>query len=152
MPEPQGGPAILPNPLDSERRRMPFTYRHRVRCHEIDSQGFMYNSRYLEVADAAMTEFFRHHGFPNDDLLNNGFESSVVKAEIDYKLPARLDEVIDVSVTCTRVGRSSYDLQYDLSRDGCALSTIRLVHVNVDAAEAHSRPIPDAIAAVLQRH
>jgi len=111
----------------------------------------MYNSRYLEVADAAMTEFFRCHGFPVDDLTRSGFEASVVKAEIDYKLPAQLDEVIDVEVTCTRVGRSSYDLHYDLSRDGRVIAAIRLVHVNVDAAKAKSRPIPDAIAAILKR-
>ncbi len=37
--------------------------RHRVRYHEADAQGSLFNSRYLELADDATTEFFRVLGW-----------------------------------------------------------------------------------------
>lgn len=42
---------------------------HRVRYHEADAQGFLFNSRFLELADVAMTEYFRSIGWPYRKLL-----------------------------------------------------------------------------------
>lgn len=38
---------------------MPVVLHHRVRYHETDAQGFLFNSRFLEIADVALTEFMR---------------------------------------------------------------------------------------------
>ena len=124
--------------------------RHRVRYHEADAQGFMFNSRYLELADVAMTEFFRGLGFPYLDLLSIGMDPSVVKATVDFKRPARFEDLLDVSVTCTRVGTSSFDLDMYVSRDGEAITEMFLTYVNVDAQDAKSRAIPATVAIALR--
>lgn len=72
---------------------MTVVYRHRVRYHEADAQGFLFNSRYLELADVALTEFFRALGWPYQKLVAAGVDPSVVKATIEYKTPARFEDV-----------------------------------------------------------
>src|SRR5438128_12588907 len=92
--------------------------RHRVRYHEVDAQGFMCNSRYLELADVAMTECFRDLGFPYRELVARGTDPPVVKANIEFRRPARFEDVLVASLTCLRVGVSSFDLATFVSREG----------------------------------
>ena len=122
---------------------MAAVYTHRVRYHETDAQGFLFNARYLEVADVAMTEWLRSLGFTYDALVADGLDVSVVTATIHFKSPARFDDVLDADVRCTRVGRSSFALAVQISRAGDAVATVDLVYVNVDTATATSRPLPE---------
>jgi acyl-CoA thioester hydrolase len=127
--------------------------RHRVRYHEVDAQGFMFNSRYLELADVAMAEFFRDLGFPYRELVARGTDPSVVKANIEFRRPARFEDVLVASVTCLRVGVPSFDLATFVSRegDGVEIADMRLTYVNVDAEQAVARPLIDEVAEALRR-
>lgn len=125
-------------------------YQHRVRNHEVDSQGFLFNSRYLEVADVAMTEFFRSIGWPYPKLVAEGTDPSVVKAILSFKAPAYFDETLDVDVECRKVGNSSFNLNVRISRDEMELADVELVYVNVDPTQARSRPLPEAVALALR--
>ena len=125
-------------------------YRHRVRYHEADAQGFMFNSRYLELADVAMTEFFRDLGWPYLDLVAAGADPSVVSASMTFAKPARFEEVLEVDVVCAHVGRSSFTLAMTVLRGEETIATIELVYVNVHAASATSQPLPEPVAAALR--
>ena len=46
-----------------------FHYSHRVRYAEVDPQGIVFNSRYLEYCDAAVTEYLRAVGFPPQEFV-----------------------------------------------------------------------------------
>jgi acyl-CoA thioester hydrolase len=124
-------------------------YTHRVRYHEADAQGFMFNSRYLEVADVAMTEFFRNLGWPYRELVAGGADPSVVNASLTFIRPARFEDGLDVDVQCRRVGTSSFDLAMTISCDGEQIAVIDMTYVNVDSRTARSRPLPHAIARAL---
>jgi acyl-CoA thioester hydrolase len=123
---------------------------HRIRYHEADAQGFLFNSRFLELADVGMTEYFRSIGWPYLDLLAAGVDPSVVRAALQFSRPARFEEVVEVLVGCTRVGTSSFDLNMIVRRDGVQIATMELVYVNVDTTTSRSRPLPGAVAASLR--
>lgn len=123
---------------------------HRVRYHETDAQGFLFNSRYLELADVAMTEFFRALGFAYGELIAAGMDPSVVRAGIEFRRPARFDDVLDVAAACTRVGRSSFDLAVLVERDRNPIAEMNLTYVNVEPRAGTSRPITEAIAELLR--
>jgi acyl-CoA thioester hydrolase len=122
-----------------------FAMPHRVRSFEVDHQGFLFNGRYLEIADAAMTEWFRHLGFDYPAMLAAGYDPSVVRMEVDFAAPGRLDDDLRVTVTCERVGTTSTVLRFGFMRDGATLATLRSTYVNVEADEGRSRPIPTAL-------
>jgi acyl-CoA thioester hydrolase len=123
---------------------------HRVRYHEADAQGFLFNSRYLELADVAMTEYFRNLGFPYRELVAAGADPSVVSARLNFARPARFEDILDIGVVCNRVGRSSFDLCMAVSRNGQSIAEIDLTYVNVDAVDAVSRVLPDKVADALR--
>jgi acyl-CoA thioester hydrolase len=125
-------------------------YQHRVRNHEVDSQGFLFNSRYLEIADVAMTEYFRCIGWPYPKLVAEGTDPSVVNAVVAFRAPAYFDDTLDVDVECRKVGNSSFTLDVRISRDHAELADIELVYVNVDPSKARSRPLPEAVALALR--
>lgn len=128
---------------------MSVVYRHRVRYHETDPQSFLFNARYLEIADVAMSEFLRGIGCPYPDIVEQGFDPSVVRTEITFARPAHFDDVIDVDVVCSRMGSSSYDIRFTMTRDDVAIAVIESVYVNVDVTLGKSRPVPPHVRAAL---
>lgn len=124
--------------------------KHRVRYHEADAQGYLFNSRFLEIADVAMTEFFRQLDLPYLELVAMGVDPSVVGAELTFKRPARFEDELDVHVACTSVGRSSFVLHTEIFWEEHMVADLVLTYVNVDAAQAVSRRLPDHVAALLR--
>lgn len=123
-----------------------FFHKFRVRYHETDPQKFLFNSRYLEYADVAMTEFFRSLGWSYPELLQMGCDPSVVSSTLDFRRPAYLDDWVDAEVDCLRIGSSSFTLRFSFSVRGEAVCIVESVYVNVDPGTASSRPIPADIA------
>jgi acyl-CoA thioester hydrolase len=126
-------------------------YQHRVRYHETDAQGFLFNARYLELADVAMAEFFRDLGWTYEQLVTGGTDPSVVSASMTFDRPVRHDEILDVDVSCRRVGSASFTLFFDIRRSDDTVALIEIVYVNVVAAAATSRPLPEKVAAALRQ-
>ena len=131
---------------------MTYAHTHRVRYHETDAQSYLFNSRYLEIADVAMTEFFRHLGWSYADLNAHGVDPSVVSAQLSFRAPAFFDDDLVFDVACARVGRTSFELEHTVTRNGEQLAGINIVYVNVDATEAAPRPLPADVAEALTRH
>jgi acyl-CoA thioester hydrolase len=110
----------------------------------------LFNSRFLELADVAMTEHFRHIGWPYRELVKAGVDPSVVSAALTFQSPARFEDLLTVETRCDRVGRSSFDLQFVVLCEGRAIAQMTLVYVNVDAVAGTSVPLPQAVAAALR--
>ncbi|GEE00419.1 hypothetical protein nbrc107696_08650 [Gordonia spumicola] len=125
-------------------------YRHQIRYHETDAQGFLFNARYLEIADVAMTEFLRALGHRFTDLGAIGFDPSLVKAEIAFRKPTHFDEVIDVDATCSHVGRSSFVLHYAMSCDAAPVCDVDITYVNIARETETSAALPALIADALR--
>jgi len=126
-------------------------YRHRVRYQETDLQGFVFNSRYLDIIDVGMVELIKSLGQPYLDMVASGTDPSVVRAEIDFRKPARFDDLLDVHVVCTHVGTSSFRLHTRITRGEDLIAVSDLAYVNVDPATESSRPLPAEIAERLRK-
>ncbi|WP_336987522.1 thioesterase family protein [Altererythrobacter aquiaggeris] len=82
-----------------------FTHKFRVRYAEVDPQGVVFNSRYLEYADLMVTEFWRDIGlhFMGEDAL----EFHIAKSVVNYRKPILLDEAIVGQAKVTHIGNTS---------------------------------------------
>ena len=132
----------------------PHCTRLRVRFSEIDSQGIVFNSRYLEYIDVAMTEFMRSHGISVAGPARNGnFETALVKATVEYLGSAVLDQEIDVCTRLRRVGTKSFTLDIEICPAGsCEPVLVRaeMVYVNYSVADRAAHPIPETVRAALK--
>ncbi len=125
----------------------------RVRWAEVDPQGIVFNPNYLMYADVAITEYWREIGFAYPaGLLALGVDTVVVKATLEYKAPARFDELLTVGVRCGRIGRTSLRMLLEIVRQAQTLVTGEIVYVTV-AGEPH-RPtaIPAPLSEAIMRH
>jgi len=129
------------------RPGFPFSTRFRVRYSEIDGQKIVFNSRYLEYGDVALTEFWRwaHLADIGPDWLDAEF--NVVRAVVDYKKSLRFDDMVEAWVRVERVGNSSMALRIDLCEaDTQELhASVEIVSVHVDLYARRSKPIPDNV-------
>ncbi len=124
---------------------------HRVRWSEVDPQNIVFNSRYLEFFDAAMTEFYRFIGYPPQEIGSTDYGPVVVKVEVHYHNSAVMDDLLRTKVACTRMGNSSLDLGFQIYREATQelLVTATITYVNVDQSTRKPTPIPAEIRAAV---
>jgi acyl-CoA thioester hydrolase len=124
-------------------RKAPFKYAAytRVGFSDTDAQGIVYYGRYLPYFDLARVEYHRHL-----DLL--GVETAhefVMRAcGIEYLAPARFDDLLEVFVRLSRIGRTSATYEFAAYRveDDVLMVTAEQTLVLVDLAERKAAPIP----------
>lgn len=131
---------------------MPFVHRLRVRFHECDPQGVVFNAHYFTYFDVALTEMWRAAFGSYQAVVDQGSDIVVVEAAATYRAPARFDEEIDVELAIARLGTTSMTTQATVRRDGETLVEGRLVHVFVDPATMAKQEIPAHVRAGLEAY
>lgn len=124
----------------------PFVHTLRVRYSEIDGQKVAYNSHYLTYLDVAITEYFRGLGISFLD--SSRFDIALVKATLEFKRPARLDDLLDVLVSVPRLGNSSFTGRFRILPHGSADEDeahleAEVIYVAFSAEEGRAVSIPD---------
>jgi acyl-CoA thioester hydrolase len=130
----------------------PFRHRLRVRFHECDPQGIVFNANFLAYADIVITELYREaFGSWGEAMAGTGVDMVVAEANVRYLAPVRFDEELDLVASVTRLGTTSTTTLVSVERDGAVVAEVTLRHVVVDATERTKAPIPDALRAGLER-
>lgn len=130
----------------------PFCYFLRVRYSECDAQKVVFNSRYSDFVDLATVEFLRVLGF-NEDLNNGNFEYQVVKQTVEWKAPARFDQVLELAIATKQLGTTSFTLttEFRLAGTEQLLVTAETVYVFMEGHSMTKMPIPDNMRAILEK-
>jgi acyl-CoA thioester hydrolase len=127
-------------------RKPPFKYSSltRVGFSDTDAQGIVYYGRYMPYFDTARVEYHRHL-----DLLRTDPEEErqfVMRAgTIDYVAPAIFDDLIEVFIRISRIGRTSVTYEfaaYGVEGDVLMVTATQTL-VLIDLEERKACPIPD---------
>lgn len=86
----------------------PFRYYFRVRYIECDAQKVVFNSRYGEYVDVSVNEFLRAIGVLKD-FSEGRLDFQLVKQTVEWKAPARFDQVLELSIAATRLDHAAYE-------------------------------------------
>lgn len=131
----------------------PFTFLTRVRYGECDAQLVVFNARYGDYADLAATEYFRAIFGGIQNLLARNLDTQVVHYSIDWKSPARFDDVLGVRVRTTRVGTTSFALgmEFFVAGSQADVATAELAYVMVSTPAFTKTAVPDDLRAALER-
>lgn len=130
----------------------PFRYRLRVRYGECDAQKVVFNARYADYADLAMTEFMRALGRDYGALLERGLDNQVVKLTLEWQAPARFDDVIESRIRTLKVGNTSFALEQNIVRvaDDTPLCRVEAVYVMMTTEPFEKTRVPDDLRASLE--
>jgi acyl-CoA thioester hydrolase len=125
-------------------RKPPFKYSSltRVGFSDTDAQGIVYYGRYLPYFDSARVEYHRHLDMLETRPREHEF---VMRANtIEYHAPARFDDLIEVFIRVSRIGRTSVTYECAAYReDDVLMVTAEQTLVLVDLEERRARAIPN---------
>ncbi|MYN05557.1 tol-pal system-associated acyl-CoA thioesterase [Pseudoduganella sp. DS3] len=123
-----------------------FTWEVRVYYEDTDAGGIVYYANYLKFFERARTEWLRSLGVNQDILLREHDAMFVVKSvSADYHAPARLDDVIKLTLRIEKLGRASIQFVQEAWCGERLLNTARVKVGCVDSA-LRPRAVPDAVA------
>ena len=95
----------------------PFFWPVRVYYEDTDAGGVVYYANYLKFFERARTEWLRSFGLNQDKLaLEEGLIFVVRRALLDFARPARLDDLLEVTVEPLKVARVYVDLAQEARR------------------------------------
>jgi len=120
--EPMSTPQPSPSRL-SQAALPRYTTRLRVRYAETDAAGVVYHANYLVYFEVARVELLRALGLPITEVESRGLVLPVVEARLKYLRPARLDDLLEVSLSIQSVGPASFTCVYEIERDGLLLAS-----------------------------
>ena len=99
----------------------PLTIQIRVHYPDCDQMGVVHHAVYPLWFEQARTELLRRAGVAYADLENDGMFMAVIDLAVRFHQPARYDELIDVTVTCTRAAGVRVEHEYQAHREGLLL-------------------------------
>lgn len=79
----------------------------RVYYEDTDAGGVVYYANYLKYFERGRTEFFRERGLEVASYAAAGFLFVVAHAEIDYRLAARYNDLLDMETEVVDFSRAS---------------------------------------------
>lgn len=113
-------------------------------------QKIVFNAHYLMYFDTAVADYWRALALPYEEAMHQlGGDLYVKKATVEFHASARMDDQIDIGMKCARIGNSSMVFAGAIFRGDELLITCELVYVFADPATQTSRPVPQALRAIL---
>ena len=120
----------------------------RVRWMECDAQGIVYNGAYMDYLEVGQSEYYRNLGFSIYKVGQRGFfDTAVVKTTLEFRAPARVDEILELYVRVGDFGNTSFHLEMEIYQEDSdtVLTVIQGVYVGFDASSSTARRVPDEV-------
>ena len=119
----------------------------RIYWEDTDAGGVVYYANYLKFFERARTEWLRVLGVEQQMLRDaTGAIFVVADAQVKYLAPAKLDDLLDVTVKVVEMSRASILLEQQAWRGGTLLVDGRFRIGCVDALSLRPKRIPDLVS------
>lgn len=120
----------------------------RVYYEDTDFSGLVYHARYLHFLERGRTDYLRCLGCEQSALLSvddEGLVFVVHRMEIDFKAPARMDDILTVLTRTEKAGGAKMVLTQEIRRGETLLIAAKVV---IAVINKHGRPrrLPETIA------
>ncbi len=122
----------------------------RVIYGDTDQMGVVYYGNYLRFFEAGRNEWLRAKGARWRDMeAAHAIYLPVAEAKVNYKRPARYDDVISIETRLGELGRVSLRFDYRVLRDSEVLVLGHTMHACI-SREGDIRELPEPLLAQLR--
>ena len=119
-----------------------FVWPARVYWEDTDGGGIVYYANYLRFLERARTEWLRQLGHSQQQLVREqGILFTVVRLEIEYRAPARLDDELEISCQPRPQGPASLSFAQSIWRRAAAAERELLAEASVRVACVDARTL-----------
>lgn len=120
----------------------------RVYYEDTDFSGAVYHARYLHFMERARTDYLRSLGVEQSNLFassDEGLAFMVHRMEIDFKAPARMDDIVTVLTRTEKAGGAKMILEQEIRRGDQLLIAAKVI---IAVVNRHGRPrrLPEDLA------
>lgn len=105
----------------------------KIYYHDTDCGGVVYYANYLKHLEEARTEFFSSLGVDLKGLMDKGIYFVVSRVEIEYKSPARYQDIIGITTVIEKAGSSTLHFSQKISKQERILVVAKTVLVCVNS-------------------
>ena len=106
----------------------------------------VYYANYLKFFERARTDFLRSLGISQSELATKeGLVFVVRKCEIEFISPARLDDVLEVSLVVKEISGASILMEQEATKSGVISSRLIVKIACIDAASFKPKKIPQEL-------
>jgi acyl-CoA thioester hydrolase len=124
----------------------------RVRYGETDRMGYLYYGHYPEYFEVARTDMIRSLGLSYRDIEDCGIIMPVRSLKVDYKVPARYDELLTVKCFLKAMPEIKLDFDYEIyNSENKLICTGNTILAFVDAKTRRPRRAPDFFLSAVRR-
>jgi tol-pal system-associated acyl-CoA thioesterase len=118
----------------------------RIYYEDTDVGGIVYHANHLRFMERARTDFLRHLGFAHQRLADE-FKMQFVVTDIalKYLKPARLDDLLQVTVCIAALGRARVVFAQTIEHEGSVLASGAVTVACLDLAGLRPTPIPSPL-------
>lgn len=122
----------------------------RIYYDDTDAGGVVYHANYLRYLERGRTEYLRDRGLSVQVMHDEGIIFPVVAIEINYRSPARLDDLLEVETGILAVKNSSFVAEQKVFRkeDGRLLVEAKVTLACV-GEEMRARRLPPELRELL---
>ena len=129
-----------------------FSHPVRVYWEDTDAGGVVYHAQYLAFLERARSEWMRALGYGQERLREaHGLVFAVRAMRIDFRAPARLDDVLQVSAVLRQCRKASLVIVQEIRRDGVLLLDAEVRIAALQATSFRPRAIPEPLYQALNR-
>ncbi|WPE21154.1 tol-pal system-associated acyl-CoA thioesterase [Shinella zoogloeoides] len=140
----------LSHPLSGELSEAGHRLVQRVYYEDTDFSGVVYHARYLHFMERGRTDYLRLLGVEQGSLVleedREGLVFVVHRMEIDFKAPARMDDILTILTSTEKAGGAKMILNQEIRRGDQLLIAARVIIAVINAA-GRPRRLPEALAA-----
>ncbi|OLP61107.1 tol-pal system-associated acyl-CoA thioesterase [Xaviernesmea oryzae] len=121
----------------------------RVYYEDTDFSGVVYHARYLHFMERARTDYLRLLGVEQASLAVEGDTEGLVfvvhRMEIDFKAPARMDDILTIETVTEKAGGAKMVLSQAIWNGERPLINARVIIAVINAA-GRPRRLPETLA------
>lgn len=131
------------------------TFAHPLRIYweDTDAGGVVFYANYLKFFERARTEWLRSLGFEQEKLrAETGAIFIVSQTSVRYLRPARLDDLLTITVDIQHAGQASMTVAQVAWRGDERIAEGEIRIGCVDAQNFRPRRIPDALQQAVKHH
>jgi acyl-CoA thioester hydrolase len=103
------------------------SHHYRVYYEDTDSGGVVYYANYLKFFERARTDFLRDKNIIQSNLAKDFSIVFVVKkCQINYIKPAKLDDLLEVTTSVSKIGGASIEMMQEIKTSSEILCTLNV--------------------------
>ncbi len=127
---------------------------NQVRMHDTDMAGILYFPRVFRFAQDALEDFLDNTGYTFHQIFKKDhFIFVIAHAESDYFAPVFVGDKLEIHVTVSHIGTSSFTVLYEIyNQDKVHVGRAKTVHVTLNTTHRKAIPIPEDLKKLLEEH